>query len=289
MKKRMLAFFVLLLFALANANLSVAEDVFAVEYRVAFCNEYITLREEPSTKASEIERIPLGAIVTALSVSENGFYYVNYNGKSGYALSKYLECLPSFVGERIALNEAQRKNMNLFLSNFTESYLSYHTGGVFDLMNAPDEALVEFAVEHMWFNYHESRIEWGEYNGGNNVRVHKKYVPEITEKYFGVTPSSPSPLYVDYLDPYYYWTETGGHTAGGFASVSDITYLGANRYHVTFSIFADGNFWEISDTKLTLSEAREKFPDYERRGSAIVYAPNLDDRASYKLTRIVIG
>lgn len=289
MKKTVFSLLVILVLTFAFINSSMAEDVFANEYKVVLCNEYITLRDEASTKADALDRVPLGAAVTALSEAENGFYYVNYNGKTGYVLSRYLEFVPSYIGTAVTLTESQRKDLNLFLSNFTESSLTYYTGGVFDIQSAPDEALVEFAVEHMWFNYHESRIEWGEYENGWNVRVHKKYVPEITEKYFGKTPASFKPMFVDYADPYYYWTETGGHTAGGFASVSGVTYLGGGRYHVDFSIFADGYFWENSDTALTPEKARAKFPDYERRGCAVFYAPDLNDRAGFKLTHIVIG
>lgn len=266
---------------------AVAENVFGEEFRVVRCNEYITLRDLPSTKAEALDRVPLGATVTAFNRDENGFMRVHYAGKLGYVLEKYLDPAYAPAGLWIDMSENVRKNLNLFLSNFTESSLNYYTGGVFDVQSAPDNALVEFAAEHMWFNYYESRIEWGEYMSGNNVRVHKKYVPEITEKYFGIVPAAPDPMYIDYADPYYYWTETGGHISNGFASAERLEYLGGDRYSVSFVVLAGGNYWENSDTELTLSEARAKFPDYEKRGRAIIYAPNLNDRASYKLTRFI--
>lgn len=58
---------------------------------VVNCNESITLRTNPSTSASEICQIPLGASVSFVEVSDNGFYKVIYNGKTGYALASYLE------------------------------------------------------------------------------------------------------------------------------------------------------------------------------------------------------
>lgn len=57
---------------------------------VVDCNEWISLRSTPSTNASRIAEIPLGATVEFLEVSSNGFYKVRYNGAVGYALSQYL-------------------------------------------------------------------------------------------------------------------------------------------------------------------------------------------------------
>lgn len=57
---------------------------------VVNCNESITLRTEPSTSASEILQIPLGAAVSYISSASNGFYRISYLGYTGYALASYL-------------------------------------------------------------------------------------------------------------------------------------------------------------------------------------------------------
>lgn len=57
---------------------------------VVNCNESITLRTSPSTNASEICQIPLGATVYYIEPA-NDFYLVNYNGETGYALASYLK------------------------------------------------------------------------------------------------------------------------------------------------------------------------------------------------------
>lgn len=57
---------------------------------VVNCNESITLRTEPSTSASEICQIPLGAAVSYISSASNGFYQISYLGYTGYALASYL-------------------------------------------------------------------------------------------------------------------------------------------------------------------------------------------------------
>ena len=61
------------------------------EGRVINCNEYISLRKIPSTKGETITHIPLGASVQYYSDAENGFAYISYNGKEGFALKSYLE------------------------------------------------------------------------------------------------------------------------------------------------------------------------------------------------------
>ena len=60
-------------------------------YRVVNCNEWISLRTEPSTEAKTAARIPRGELVRLVKPAENGFYYVEYNGILGYALSHYLD------------------------------------------------------------------------------------------------------------------------------------------------------------------------------------------------------
>lgn len=63
-------------------------------YYVVNCNESITLRKSPSTKAGEICQIPFGAAVSFVETSENGFYKIIYNGKTGYGLASYLDTAP---------------------------------------------------------------------------------------------------------------------------------------------------------------------------------------------------
>lgn len=72
------------------ATEAVTEPLKYVTYFVANCNESITLRTEPVTSAAEIVQIPYGASVSYVETSENGFYKIIYNGKTGYALASYL-------------------------------------------------------------------------------------------------------------------------------------------------------------------------------------------------------
>lgn len=76
-----------------NGETADAEQVYEVAeelYYVVNCRESITLRTDASVYASEICQMPLGSAVSFLGIAENGFYQVEYNGKTGYALASYL-------------------------------------------------------------------------------------------------------------------------------------------------------------------------------------------------------
>lgn len=59
-------------------------------YFVVNCKKSITLRTAPSTSAPEIAQIPLGMPVGYIENASNGFSKINYDGRTGYALSAYL-------------------------------------------------------------------------------------------------------------------------------------------------------------------------------------------------------
>ena len=54
---------------------------------------YLNLRSGPGTKYASIAKIPQGAIVMVLDISNPEWWRVSYQGQKGYAMSKYLERL----------------------------------------------------------------------------------------------------------------------------------------------------------------------------------------------------
>ena len=57
---------------------------------VAYCKEWVSLRQTASTKSERLEKVPLGKSVYFLSDAGNGFSHVYYDGEYGYILSEYL-------------------------------------------------------------------------------------------------------------------------------------------------------------------------------------------------------
>ena len=64
---------------------------------VVNCEEWVSLRDGPSTSAARLARVPLGEVVFECSRVEGGFIYCTYQGQRGYILAKYLE--PAEYGE----------------------------------------------------------------------------------------------------------------------------------------------------------------------------------------------
>jgi uncharacterized protein YgiM (DUF1202 family) len=61
-------------------------------FEVVNCKEDISLRTSASTSAYTICKIPLGAkVVNCVNTARNGFNLISYDGKTGWALSEYLQ------------------------------------------------------------------------------------------------------------------------------------------------------------------------------------------------------
>lgn len=105
---------------------------------LADCNEFITLRREPSTSAEAICRIPAGEEMTMLAHCAE-FAYVTYQDKTGYVLRSYLaSAYEEDSGTSSGVSEAALWEANC------EEYISLRksAGGVDVLDKIPDgEAL----------------------------------------------------------------------------------------------------------------------------------------------------
>ena len=84
------------------------------------CKEYITLREADNVQATELARIPLGEQVIYLNPAQNGFALVEYGDTQGFVKAEYLGNQTARATP-FAITEEERHNVNLFLTNFTET------------------------------------------------------------------------------------------------------------------------------------------------------------------------
>ena len=287
--KKLIACLLALLLCGASA---LAETEMAAKLTVVNCNEFITLREEPDTASAALARIPLRQWAISLGAEQNGFVRVGYQGQAGWALAKYLSPQREY-GSSVDVTDAQRYNLNLFLSNFTEAGFCWQEGA-YDSDWKVDAQLTEFAADHCWFN-RQSRLEWGEYFDWNNVRLPESQIAPVVKKYFGrnITPSH-QPPYMDYKNGYYYWQETGGHTSDGFACLDWVEALGNGRYRVGFHIYAGDTNWSNDACRYTPDQARRAYPSYYgryREGCAVIDVgkSGLNDRSGWALTRYAVN
>ena len=176
-----------------------------------------------------------------------------------------------------ALTTQEYQTLNLFLSNFTEL-------GIGEISSSsPDQALVDFAHDHMWFNRH-SQYEYGEYFDGYNCRVADTDIQSVIDDYFYDAPQVDlRQTRLTYRDGYDYHQETGGWSSGGFALSASACALGDGKWLVSFLVFGAGEFWDNNELDLSLAEAIDKYGAPCNQGAAVIYATDLADRSTYKM------
>ena len=138
------------------------------------CKEYITLREADNVQATELARIPLGGQVIYLNPAQNGFALVEYGDTQGFVKAEYLGNQTARATP-FAITEEERHNVNLFLTNFTETGMNRY-----DAASTTDAELVRFAVLHAWLNRSGQWdvTEWGS-------RLEQSNVTDDVLRYFG--------------------------------------------------------------------------------------------------------
>ena len=118
---------------LAAAMLAAAAPTLAETMRIGDqavvkkCKEYITLREADNVQATELARIPLGGQVIYLNPAQNGFALVEYGDTQGFVKAEYLGNQTARATP-FAITEEERRNVNLFLTNFTETGMNRYDG-----------------------------------------------------------------------------------------------------------------------------------------------------------------
>lgn len=85
MKKSLLTILVFLALLLPAAGLCAGSVM-----KVTGCDEWVSLRKEPSPYATRVKRIPLGELVTDCRYANSDYTYCVYDNHGGYVMTKYL-------------------------------------------------------------------------------------------------------------------------------------------------------------------------------------------------------
>lgn len=88
--KRFTALFLLLCMALAAMPV-MAESDYIGNMEVVNCKEWVSLREEPSTRSPRLTKVSLGAIVSSCRRVDDEWVHCQYDGHAGYILAEYLD------------------------------------------------------------------------------------------------------------------------------------------------------------------------------------------------------
>ena len=181
------------------------------------------------------------------------------------------------------LTDAERYEVNVFLSNFTEqAFTSFgaETG---------DAVLAEFAALHLWYN---RRNAWalGSWPQGA-FRLPAGELSAVCERFFGRAPANLTPLYLGYDGAYVYCGEGAPGDTRGFASVSQVEVLGGGVYRAYFGGYGAGALWDNEDCRLRPEEAARKYADFPvYTGSALIRSGSgtLGDRKDFTLLALSI-
>lgn len=85
------AVMILLLCLLLATLPALAENEYYGNMEVVNCNEWVSLRERPSTAAKRLVKVSLGAVVSNCQQFDSEWIYAEYDGHGGYILAEYLE------------------------------------------------------------------------------------------------------------------------------------------------------------------------------------------------------
>jgi len=88
--KRFIALFLLLCMMLATQP-ATANSEYIGNMEVVNCQEWVSLRKEPSTRSQRLVKVSLGAIVSNCRQVTDKWIYCLYDGYGGYILAEYLE------------------------------------------------------------------------------------------------------------------------------------------------------------------------------------------------------
>ena len=149
-----------------------------------------------------------------LNPAQNGFALVEYGDTQGFVKAEYLGNQTARATP-FAITEEERRNVNLFLTNFTETGMERY-----DAASTTDAELVRFAVLHAW--------------------LEQSNVTDDVLRYFG------RPLILldqpdfDYDGAYYYMHEPGAPIGLGFVCASEVETLGGGLYRVYFGVYGAG-------------------------------------------------
>ena len=97
-------------------------------------------------QATELARIPLGEQVIYSIRRKTGSRWWNMGDTQGFVKAEYLGNQTARATP-FAITEEERHNVNLFLTNFTETGMERY-----DAASTTDAELVRFAVLHAWLN-----------------------------------------------------------------------------------------------------------------------------------------
>ena len=196
---------------------------------------------------------------------------MEYGDTQGFVKAEYLENQTPRATP-FAITEEERHNVNLFLTNFTETGMEQY-----DAASTTDAELVRFAVLHAWLNRSGQWdvTEWGS-------RLEQNNVTDDVLRYFG------RPLILldqpdfDY-DSAYYYMQAGRADRAGFCLRQRVETLGGGLYQVYFGVYGAGEIIDDDGVCDLLPEQAALLCRIRRFRAAPSSALGLNSRDGFRL------
>ncbi len=282
---------------------------------IQYTTRYITncenteLREIPSNTGKVLDNPAYGEAVSHVENVENGYAKVAYNGMEGFVLASHLTGekpeetkmpntaqtnAPQQTAEPMQKEEPavpenqlktmtaeQRREVNLFLSNFSEAYYNPN-GGYY----GEEEAKISFAHIHAGINLGDVTLFDGEYMG-----ISADKVDEILTRFFGSSVPHRTPengKYWFYDDGKFMMPAASGESYADFSIATEMRARADGNFDVSFNIYADPTVTGgdiISDKSvysLTDAEAAAKY-HFQGSGTAVLKPKTHNGSDTYEL------
>ncbi len=192
----------------------------------------VPLRGEPSDAAEALREIPVGAEVTVLAEAGGGYARINYEGQRGYVPSAVLDYLVTLGGLSIyaSLTDAQRANLERFLTAFVETDFAELSQGAFSLTDESGSYLAAFAARYIMGDASDA-VERGEYEDGCDARLPTDALDPIIGRYFGTAQET-----LGAGDGYYYFRASDAQPRDRVAALTNVIDFGRGAYALFFDI-----------------------------------------------------
>lgn len=177
------------------------------------------------------------------------------------------------------MSDSEKKDINTFFSNFSESYFENYNHLLID-----DKSVIDFAYVHVIVNRKNNS---GVFNSNGNTYIPLSIVNEVADKYLGIKLSGKSADYWTFDGTNYYRQEANGESYDMFSVVNSLYDLGDGTYKAELNSYYAG--YECMDQKYysyTDSMAKSEC-EFKYSSEAVIRRKNYNDESTWELISLV--
>lgn len=177
------------------------------------------------------------------------------------------------------MSDSEKKDLNIFFSNFSESYFENYN---YQLIN--DDNVIDLAYVHVIVNRSGNS---GVFRDEKNTYIPLSLVNEVADKYLGITLSGKPTQRWNFDGTNYYRPSADGDTYDMFSVVTSLTDLGDGTYKADINSYYAG--FESMDPKYySYSDAQAKSEcEFSYASEAVIRKKVYDGKNTWELVSLV--